>query len=151
MIAGGMIADGDRRIMGILEKDLGINIVVEDHCTGLSPFYYDTQKSDDPWQELANAYLDQAPCARQYPLSKRVDFSSSIAKEYNVDAVIFTYLKFCPCYGMTKNSFIKRFQDMGIPILELDVDYSKGDTGQIKTRLEAFIEVLKETKGGYKS
>jgi benzoyl-CoA reductase/2-hydroxyglutaryl-CoA dehydratase subunit BcrC/BadD/HgdB len=49
---------------------------------------------------------------------------------------------------MTKSSFINRFQDIGIPVLELDTDYSQGDTGQIKTRLEAFIEVLKETKGG---
>jgi predicted CoA-substrate-specific enzyme activase len=38
MVAGGMMADGDRRIMDLLEKDLGVNIVVEDHCTGLSPF-----------------------------------------------------------------------------------------------------------------
>lgn len=151
MIAGGMMADGDRRIMDLLEKDLGVNIVVEDHCTGLSPFYYKTEESDDPWQELANAYLDQAPCARQTPISKRVDFSAALAEEYRADAVIFTYLKFCPCYGMTKNSFMKKFQDIGIPVLELDYDYSQGDTGQIKTRLEAFIEVLKETKGGIKA
>ncbi len=148
MVAGGMIADGDRRIMDLLEKDLGVNVVVEDHCTGLSPFYNETESSDDIYTDLANAYLDQAPCARQYPLEKRIDFSAQLAKEYNVDAVIFTYLKFCPCYGMTKNNFIKRFQSMGIPVLELDTDYSKGDTGQIKTRLEAFIEVLQESKGG---
>ncbi|OPX43346.1 R-phenyllactate dehydratase activator [Ruminiclostridium hungatei] len=151
MIAGGMMADGDRRIMDLLEKDLGVNVVVEDHCTGLSPFYYETEESGDPWQELANSYLDQAPCARQFPLSKRIDFSALLAKEYSVDAVIFTYLKFCPCYGMTKGSFIKKFQDTGIPVLELDTDYSQGDTGQINTRLEAFIEVLKETKGGEKN
>lgn len=148
MVAGGIMADGDRRIMDLLEKDLEANIVVEDHCTGLSPFYYETESSEDPLEELANAYLDQAPCARQYPLEKRIDFSAALAKEYKVDAVIFTYLKFCPCYGMTKNSFIKKFQEIGVPVLELDTDYSQGDTGQIKTRLEAFIEVLKETKQG---
>lgn len=147
MVAGGMIADGDRQIMDLLEKDLGVQVVVEDHCTGLSPFYYDTEETGDPWQDLANAYLDQAPCARQFPLSSRVDFSVRLAKEYRVDAVIFTYLKFCPCYGMTRNVFIKQFQESGIPVLELDNDYSQGDTGQIKTRLEAFLEVLQETKG----
>lgn len=151
MIAGGMMADGDRRIMDLLEKDMGVNVVVEDHCTGLSPFYYDTEVTDDSWRDLANTYLDQAPCARQFPLSRRVDFSATLAREYNVDAVIFTYLKFCPCYGMTKNSFMNKFEEMGIPVLELDCDYSQGDTGQIKTRLEAFVEVLKETKGGNKS
>jgi len=150
MIAGGMIADGDRRIMDLIEKDLGVDIVVEDHCTGLSSFYYSPEETGDPWRDLANTYLDQAPCARQFPLSTRVDFSAKLAKEYNVDAVIYTYLKFCPCYGMTKNIFMKKFEELNIPVLELDNDYSQGDTGQIKTRLEAFIEVLNETKGGNK-
>ena len=112
MIAGGMMADGDRRVINLLEEHLGVNVVVEDHCTGLSPFYYETKPAEDPYEELANTYLDQAPCARQYPLKKRVDFSTALAQEYRVDAVIFTYLKFCPCYGMTKKSFIDQFQDM---------------------------------------
>ena len=146
MIAGGMIADGDRHIMDLVEKDLGVNVVVEDHCTGVSSFYYETESSCDPYKDLANTYLDQAPCARQYPLSKRIDFTAKLAVDYKVDAVIYTYLKFCPCYGMTKNSFLKKFEELNIPVLELDNDYSQGDSGQIRTRLEAFIEVLKETK-----
>lgn len=147
MICGGIMADGDRRLMDLLEKDIGVNVVVEDHCTGLSPFYYDIQETDDPYRDLANAYLDQAPCARQSPLSKRIDFAEMLAKEYKVDAVIYYSLKFCPSFSQTKGLFMRRFHDMGLPALELDTDYSQGDTGQIKTRLEAFIEVLKEAKG----
>jgi benzoyl-CoA reductase/2-hydroxyglutaryl-CoA dehydratase subunit BcrC/BadD/HgdB len=147
MICGGVIADGDRRLMDLLEKDIGVNVVVEDHCTGLSPFYYDIEETDDPYRDLANAYLDQAPCARQSPLTKRIDFAGNLAKEYNVDAVIYYSLKFCPSFSQTKGLFMRRFHELGLPALELDTDYSQGDTGQIKTRLEAFIEVLKESKG----
>lgn len=147
MIAGGIMADGDRRVMDLLEKDMGINIVVEDHCTGLSPFYYDLVETDDPYRDLANAYLDQAPCARQSPLSKRIDFSGMLAQEYKVDAAIYYFLKFCPSFSQTKSLFSRRYAELQIPTLELDTDFSQGDTGQIKTRLEAFIEVLKETKG----
>jgi predicted CoA-substrate-specific enzyme activase len=147
MIAGGIMADGDRRMMDLLEKDMGINIVVEDHCTGLSPFYYDLVETDDPYRDLANAYLDQAPCARQAPLSKRIDFSGMLAQEYKVDAVIYYFLKFCPSFSQTKSLFTRRYSELQIPALEIDTDFSQGDTGQIKTRLEAFIEVLKETKG----
>jgi benzoyl-CoA reductase/2-hydroxyglutaryl-CoA dehydratase subunit BcrC/BadD/HgdB len=78
------------------------------------------------------------------PLSKRVQFSVDLAREYKVDGVLFTYLKFCPCYGITKGKFINAFQDAGFPVLELGTDYSQGDVGQIKTRVEAFIEVLTE-------
>ncbi|MCC6194052.1 MAG: 2-hydroxyacyl-CoA dehydratase [Burkholderiales bacterium] len=148
MICGGIIADGDRRLMDLLEKDIGVQVVVEDHCTGLSPFYYDLQDSDDPYRDLANAYLDQAPCARQSPLTRRIDFAAMLAEEYKVDAVIYYTLKFCPSFAQTKGLFLRRFHQMGLPALDLDTDYSQGDTGQIKTRLEAFVEVLKEARKG---
>lgn len=151
MIAGGIMADGDRRVMDLLEKDCGVNIVCEDHCTGLSPFYYDTVETDDPYRDLANAYLDQAPCARQAPLSRRIDFSGMLAQEYKVDAVVYYFLKFCPSFSQTKSLFIKKYSELQLPALELDTDFSQGDTGQIKTRLEAFVEVLKESKKGAKS
>jgi predicted CoA-substrate-specific enzyme activase len=144
MMCGGVVADGDRRILDLVEDDIGARIVVEDHCTGLGPFLHQTREDGDPWAALADAYLDQTPCARQFPLENRVDAALKLAKDYQVDAVLYTYLKFCPCYGLTKNLFIKRFQDAGIPVLELGSDYSQGDTGQIKTRLEAFVEVLLE-------
>ena len=146
MVCGGIMADGDRRLMDLLEKDIGVSVVVEDHCTGLSPFYYDLQETDDPYRDLANAYLDQAPCARQSPLTRRIDFAEMLAREYKVDAVIYYTLKFCPSFAQTKGLFMRRFHEMGLPALELDTDYSQGDTGQIKTRLEAFVEVLKESK-----
>ncbi len=144
MMSGGIVADNDRRILDLIEESIGARIVVEDHCSGLRPFYHDTDERIDPWQALANAYLDQAPCARQTPLHKLLDFSVQLATEYRVQGVIYTYLKFCPCFGMAKNSFIRRFQELDIPVLELGSDYSRGDTGQITTRLEAFLEVLNE-------
>jgi benzoyl-CoA reductase/2-hydroxyglutaryl-CoA dehydratase subunit BcrC/BadD/HgdB len=80
------------------------------------------------------------------PLQDRVDFSQSLADEYQVDGVIYAYLKFCPCYGQIKNEFFRLFQNKDLPLLEIPVDYSKSDIGQIKTRVEAFVEVLKERK-----
>jgi len=144
MMCGGVVADGDRRVLDMVEQEIGARIVVEDHCTGLGPFLHQTAEDGDPWQALADAYLDQTPCARQFPLDKRIDTSLALAREYKIDAVLYTYLKFCPCYGLTKNRFIKRFTEAGIPVLELASDYSHGDIGQIKTRLEAFVEVLLE-------
>jgi predicted CoA-substrate-specific enzyme activase len=147
MMCGGIVADGDRRILDILEDEIGARVVVEDHCTGYRAFCHDTDEGIDPWQAMANAYLDQAPCARQVPLNRRIEHATKLAQEYAVDAVLFTYLKFCPCYGLAKNKFITSFQALGLPVLELASDYSLGDLGQIKTRLDAFVEVLSEKKG----
>jgi benzoyl-CoA reductase/2-hydroxyglutaryl-CoA dehydratase subunit BcrC/BadD/HgdB len=75
-----------------------------------------------------------------------VDFSLELARDYRADAVVYAYLKFCPCYGMTKALYFDRLKEQGIPVLELDLDYSKNDVGQIKTRLEAFFEVARKNK-----
>jgi predicted CoA-substrate-specific enzyme activase len=146
LLSGGLVADGDRRLMSLIEVDMGARVVAEDHCTGISSYYRKTPTTDDPFADLAAAYLDQAPCARQNPISERVDFSLELARDYRADAVVYAYLKFCPCYGMTKAIYFDRLKDLGIPVLELDLDYSKNDVGQIKTRLEAFFEVARKNK-----
>jgi benzoyl-CoA reductase/2-hydroxyglutaryl-CoA dehydratase subunit BcrC/BadD/HgdB len=81
-------------------------------------------------------------------MSKAVDFSAQLAQEYEVDGVLYVYLKFCACYGLTKKDFIDRLQGKGLPVLDVSSDYSQSDHGQLKTRLEAFIEVLRERRAG---
>ncbi|MDR1616942.1 MAG: acyl-CoA dehydratase activase [Syntrophomonadaceae bacterium] len=144
MMSGGVVADGDRRLLELIEDEIGARVVVEDHCTGLKTVYHTLEEDGDPFRSLAYGYLDQAPCARMKPLEDRVLFSGKLAREYDVDGVLYVYLKFCPCYGQTKHEFFKYFREIGIPTLEIPIDYSRSDQGQLKTRLEAFIEVLCE-------
>lgn len=146
MVAGSIFADGDRRMLDIVEKDIGARVVVEDHCTGLRPFYDQLEENGDPLLALSKGYIDQAPCARMKPIDDHLEFSGKLADEYQVSGVIYTYLKFCPSYGMNKNRFLQHFQKKGIPVLEIPKDYSQSDEGQLKTRLEAFIEVLNERR-----
>lgn len=151
LMSGGIIADGDRRLLDLIENQLGARIVVEDHCTGFKIAQTVVSETGDPYKALAEGYIDQSPCSRMKPLEERIEGSVNLAKDYNVDGVLYVYLKFCPCYGQTKNQFFRHFQKLGVPILELPIDYSQSDEGQLKTRLEAFIEVLKETKGKQKA
>ncbi|MFP3040487.1 acyl-CoA dehydratase activase [Treponema primitia] len=144
MMLGGIVSDGDRRLIKIIEEDIGARVVVEDHCTGLSSVYYDHSEEGDPLLSLSNGYLDMAPCARMTPIEKRVEFSAKLAEDYYVDGVIYAYMKFCPCYGIIKSNFINKFHELDLPVLELSIDYSKSDEGQLKTRVEAFVEVLLE-------
>lgn len=145
MIVGGIIAEGDNKVTRLIEEEVGAKIVVEDNCTGYSPFTnIIPDKNGDIVNDIANSYLTKTACARMKPLADRIDFSANLAKEYNVDGIIYYYLKFCPCYGIAKNEFIHKFQELNIPVLEVPCDYSKGDEGQIKTRIDAFVEVLEE-------
>jgi benzoyl-CoA reductase/2-hydroxyglutaryl-CoA dehydratase subunit BcrC/BadD/HgdB len=144
MIAGSIMADGDRRILDIVENELGARVVIEDHCAGARPFHHTIPEGDDPWQALADGYLDQSPCARQRPFSDALEFSARLAQDYAVDGVLYIFLKFCACYGVPQKEYITRFHELGLPVLTLSSDYSESDRGQLLTRIEAFIDVIHE-------
>ena len=98
----------------------------------------------DVYLDLAAAYLGKAPCTRSGSLVKRVEFSGNLAKEYEVDGILYYYLKFCPCFGVPQSMFLNKYKELGIPVLQIPSDYSANDEGQIRTRIEAFMEVLDE-------
>jgi benzoyl-CoA reductase/2-hydroxyglutaryl-CoA dehydratase subunit BcrC/BadD/HgdB len=143
MIAGSIVGDGDRRLLEMVEGELGLQVVVEDHCTGVRPFYHPVAETPDPFQALADGYLDRSPCARMKTFEESVESSGRLAREYDVDGVFYVYLKFCPCYGVGKGGFLKHFRKLDLPVLEISSDYSGSDHGQLKTRIEAFIELLR--------
>ncbi len=145
LLSGGVAADGDDKVLKILEE-MGADIVAEDNCTGLRPFLNDVPNTGDWELDIAEAYLGKAPCARMKPLNHVVDNSINLAKEYRVDAVVFYFLKFCPCYSMIIRKYTDAFQNINIPILVITSDYAHGDEGQIKIRVEAFLEMLKSNK-----
>lgn len=143
-LSGGLQADGDMRLVELLEKELDVTIVAEDNCTGLKSISFNLDETEEPYASLAKGYMDKAPCARMKPLNDSIDFSVALAKEYKAEAVIYSYVKFCPCYGQVKNEFIKHFQDEGFPVLDMGLDYSRSDYGQLRTRLETFIDMVKD-------
>ncbi len=146
MMSGGIVADGDRKLLELLEDEIGARIVIEDHCTGAKAASVDVNEEDEPYAALADSYLGSEPCSRMKPLQERIYSTGRLAEEYEVDGILYVYLKFCPCYGQIKNEFFRHFQQLNLPVLEIPADYSRSDQGQIKTRVEAFIEVLKERK-----
>lgn len=70
MLSGGVLADGDEKLTGLL-YDLGADIVVEDNCTGLKPFLHTVPETGSWADDLADGYLGQAPCAKMKPLNDR--------------------------------------------------------------------------------
>ena len=147
LLAGGIVADGDHKLTTILE-DLGANIVAEDNCAGLRPFSRNLQETGDWKLDIARGYRGQAPCARMKPLNDVIDASVELAKKYKVEGAVFYYLKFCPTYSMFIKKYTDALQAIGVPVLVVSSDYSKGDEGQIKIRAEAFLEMIGGVKNG---
>jgi predicted CoA-substrate-specific enzyme activase len=95
--------------------------------------------------EYARALLMQIPCLRMADTSERLSRLSVL--EENVDGVIDHTVKFCDSYSY---EYARIHKQSGVPILKIETDLTKQCEGQIRTRVEAFIEALraKRKKGG---
>jgi benzoyl-CoA reductase/2-hydroxyglutaryl-CoA dehydratase subunit BcrC/BadD/HgdB len=60
-----------------------------------------------------------------------------------VDGVIHYNLQFCHTYANEGHKMAERLEKEGIPMLRIETDYSDEDSGQLRTRIEAFLEMIK--------
>ena len=72
-----------------------------------------------------------------------LDHIMEMADSYKADGVIQYGLQFCQPYTIESTRVEKKLQTQKIPTLRIETDYSQTDVGQLKTRVEAFIEMLK--------
>ena len=123
-------------------EDLGTVVVADELCTG-SNYFWDMVETDlDPLDALAKRYLSHAPCARIRPSTKRIDYLLNMIKSFHVDGVILINIKFCDLYAYDHVLIRNELDKNGIQVLEIEREYQSGGAGQIKTRVQAFIEML---------
>ncbi|KYH34335.1 R-phenyllactate dehydratase beta subunit [Clostridium tepidiprofundi DSM 19306] len=144
MITGTPMALPNWKMHDIIEK-LNAEVVVEETCTGTRYFENevceDGETIDDLVKNLADRYL-KVNCACFTPNEGRIDDILRYAKEYNVDGVIDYGLSFCHTYAIEDSSIQKALKENNIPVMRVETDYSTEDSGQIKTRIEAFLEMI---------
>jgi len=91
---------------------------------------------------IVDSYFD-IDCAVFTPNQERVDHIMEMTKKYNADGVIHYGLQFCQPYIMESFSVEKQLEKQGVSVLRLETDYSQEDMGQLSTRVEAFVEIIK--------
>jgi len=123
-------------------EDCGFHVVYEDVCTGSRFFDVRVGNDQDPLTEMAKAYLEKPPCARMMMMDERADGIVRRAGEFNAVGVVHHALKFCDTVLYDVPELRKRLQAEGLKTLFLEGDGTLGSMGQLKTRLEAFAEVL---------
>ncbi len=127
-----------------LIESCGAAIVADNLCLGSRHFDTITDEKGDPYESLARRYLRHLSCPRMMnSFRQRLDFLENALSEYAVDAVIAEKLKFCDLWGgdmylMKQESRKKRF-----PILLLERELYGGGDGQIRTRVQAFVEQVR--------
>lgn len=127
-----------------LIESAGASIVADNICIGSRYFDLLVDENSEPLAALADRYLNHVSCPRMMnDFRRRIDFIKENVKDRNIDAVIAEKLKFCDLWGGELFIYRNEFKNEGIPVLPLELELYSGSTGQIKTRLQAFFEQVK--------
>ena len=144
LITGTPLAVPNWKLHNIIETS-GAVVVCEEMCTGTRYFENLVDDSgetlDELFMALARRYMKNN-CACFTPNPGRVEDIIRLAEAYHADGVIDCSLKFCGLYDIEKRSVSEVLKAKGIPVLSLETDYEDSDAGQLRTRIEAFVEML---------
>jgi bzd-type benzoyl-CoA reductase N subunit len=125
-------------------EDQGGIVVIDDLCCGSRNFWnqVELEGDKDPIRALAQRYLERPFCARMHPSSVRVAHLQQLARDYRIDGVIFESIKFCDSHAGTFPVIKMCFDEIDLPVLNLEREYVMTGAGQMKTRVGAFFESL---------
>ena len=144
LLTGTPLAIPNWKLHHIVETS-GAAVVCEEMCTGTRYFENlvadDSKTLDEAYMALAQRYM-KTNCACFTPNTGRIDDLLRLAKEYKVDGVIDVNLKFCCLYDTEGYNVEKAMKAAGIPVLGIETDYTDTDAEQLKTRVQAFVEML---------
>ena len=125
-----------------LIEDLGGLVVADFLCFGIRDFWDMTDEDDEPLAALAKRYVSNVSCPRMIDRPGRQQFLDDLVKDYRVDGVLLQRMKYCDLWGgecaMTQWDLAKN----GTPCMILEREYLMGPVGQMRTRVQAFLETI---------
>jgi benzoyl-CoA reductase/2-hydroxyglutaryl-CoA dehydratase subunit BcrC/BadD/HgdB len=143
LITGSPVISPTWKVPLILEDSGGI-VVMDDICTGTKGQWDPVERNyfaTDSMVSIADRYLMNT-CACFTPNDARMIRLRRFVSDWKVDGVIYQVSQACHTYGMEQPSVSRDIESKGIPVLNIETDFSREDVEQIRTRVEAFIEML---------
>ena len=122
-------------------------VVCEDLCTGLRYYTGLVDEDVEPIEAITKRYIEKKPpSATLVSIDQRADFIFKLINEFKIDGVVYHILKFDDPYLFEFPDMKEFLESKFIPMLRIETEYTTSTMGQVKTRLQAFIETLKFTK-----
>ncbi len=137
-------------------EDCGAYVCADRFCYGSFPAREPIVLKDgeDPLTTICRHYMMTCQCPRmmnQAKIQDRKKYVADLAKEYKADGVIYEQVKFCDPWAYEKMvGTIDLREKFGYPVLQLDRPYANGGSGQVRTRVQAFVESIEIKKLGGK-
>ena len=145
LVSGCPMAVPNWKLPSIVEA-CGAVIVGEESCVGERGTRNLTADKGATVEALIAGIADryfQVDCAVFTPNPARLEHVKAMADAYQADGVIHYGIQFCNPYQIEGGVVERELEKAKIPTLRIDTDYSMEDAGQIRTRVEAFLERIK--------
>ena len=145
LITGCPMGEDTNKIVEAIENNGGV-VVGFENCTGAKAVERMVDEDNpDVYGAIARKYFSIG-CAIMTPNNNRIHLLGEMIDDYHVDGVVEMILSGCHSSGNGIQSVVKNFvnEEKHLPYLAVVTDYSKGDVGQLNTRLAAFVEMIRK-------
>jgi bcr-type benzoyl-CoA reductase subunit C len=129
-------------------EDQNSLVVTDELCTSVRYFADPVviQGEEPPLKAVARRYLTNFPCARMFPSTERFERILELIRDYRVDGVVSENIRYCVPYAHDLPLLKDRLKALNIPVLALDIEYGTSGSGQIQTRMQAFLEMIQANR-----
>ncbi len=144
MFSGCPMAIPNWKLHSIIES-MGVPVVAEESCIGSRYFTDPVEPKGDSMDSLLEALVSKyskISCACFTPNKERVSKVVDMAKDFKASGVVYNVLQYCHAYNIESIKVEKALKAAGVPMLKIETDYGSEDVEQIRTRVEAFTEML---------
>ena len=131
-----------------LIEGCGALVVSDRYCFGSTPGreVIELNDEEDVLTQICRHYMEVSECARYISDEKvmqRRETSDRLAKEFKAEGIIYEQMKYCDYWGFERALVSHIMHDeYGWPVLSVDRLYNNGNSGQLRTRVQAFVESL---------
>jgi benzoyl-CoA reductase subunit C len=142
MLIGGIL--DDPAYIEVIEGQGGL-VVTDSLCFGTRIMWKDVnEKASDPITALARYYIaDRPSCARMFgDEPRRSAFVQDMVREFKADGVVAERLVMCDNWTGEQFMIGEDLKEAGVPYIRLDRDYVNIGAGQLRTRIQAFLEMM---------
>lgn len=143
LLMGGIL--DDPAFIKVIEAQGGL-VVADSLCFGSRILWADVnEQTKDPIAALARYYVVERPsCPRTFgDYERRISFVKEMVRDFKADGVILERLAFCDHWGFEQATIENDLRESGISCLILDREYIPSGVGQLRTRVQAFLEMLR--------
>ncbi|ABO49812.1 2-hydroxyglutaryl-CoA dehydratase, D-component [Desulforamulus reducens MI-1] len=143
LLTGCPVGFGSEKVVRLLEES-GASVVAFENCSGYKALdrLVDESENKDVMVALAEKYLN-IPCSCMTPNEGRFDLINKMAKEYQVDAIVDLTWQACHTYNIEAYAIRDYVQNqLSLPYMHLETDYSESDVEQLRVRVQAFLELI---------